>query len=121
MCSDDKLLVYVQPSFLSLLLKLIDSQGRVWIHKDLSFYIFFLLNMLCWSLLISTSLQAIAGEAGVPFFYRAGSEFEEMYDIRLTDSKSLVYLKRVITILHIGYVNEFHEDTCLTSLLMHVF
>ena len=23
-------------------------------------------------------LQAIAGEAGVPFFYRAGSEFEEM-------------------------------------------
>lgn len=22
--------------------------------------------------------QAIAGEAGVPFFYRAGSEFEEM-------------------------------------------
>jgi hypothetical protein len=27
---------------------------------------------LCWT------LQAIAGEAGVPFFYRAGSEFEEM-------------------------------------------
>lgn len=24
------------------------------------------------------SLKAIAGEAGVPFFYRAGSEFEEM-------------------------------------------
>lgn len=23
-------------------------------------------------------LKAIAGEAGVPFFYRAGSEFEEM-------------------------------------------
>lgn len=24
-------------------------------------------------------LKAIAGEAGVPFFYKAGSEFEEMY------------------------------------------
>ena len=23
--------------------------------------------------------RAVAGEAGVPFFYRAGSEFEEMY------------------------------------------
>lgn len=23
--------------------------------------------------------KAVAGEAGVPFFYRAGSEFEEMY------------------------------------------
>ncbi len=27
---------------------------------------------------VMTSVQAIAGEAGVPFFYRAGSEFEEM-------------------------------------------
>lgn len=25
-----------------------------------------------------STVQAIAGEAGVPFFYRAGSEFEEM-------------------------------------------
>lgn len=25
-----------------------------------------------------STLKAIAGEAGVPFFYRAGSEFEEM-------------------------------------------
>jgi ATP-dependent metalloprotease len=23
--------------------------------------------------------RAVAGEAGVPFFFRAGSEFEEMY------------------------------------------
>jgi ATP-dependent Zn protease len=29
-------------------------------------------------ILVMTSVQAIAGEAGVPFFYRAGSEFEEM-------------------------------------------
>jgi hypothetical protein len=27
---------------------------------------------------IILNLKAIAGEAGVPFFYRAGSEFEEM-------------------------------------------
>jgi len=27
---------------------------------------------------VMKSVQAIAGEAGVPFFYRTGSEFEEM-------------------------------------------
>jgi len=31
-----------------------------------------------WLFAISGTLKAIAGEAGVPFFYRAGSEFEEM-------------------------------------------
>lgn len=35
-------------------------------------------------------LQAIAGEAGVPFFYRAGSEFEEMYVISSTYLNKLV-------------------------------
>lgn len=38
--------------------------------------IFFGLSYLNYTLCFE--LKAIAGEAGVPFFYRAGSEFEEM-------------------------------------------
>lgn len=41
--------------------------------------IFFGLSYLNYTLCFE--LKAIAGEAGVPFFYRAGSEFEEMWVI----------------------------------------
>lgn len=64
----------------------------------------------------SNSLQAIAGEAGVPFFYRAGSEFEEMYDIQLADIRCfLFYLTSYYDIKNTGCANEFYEDACLTA------
>lgn len=34
--------------------------------------------------------KAIAGEAGVPFFYRAGSEFEEMWVSTFYSGDSLI-------------------------------
>lgn len=37
-----------------------------------------ILMMVFFGLNFMLHLKAIAGEAGVPFFYRAGSEFEEM-------------------------------------------